>query len=113
MTERQPGDTVDVQIRGARVVESETMWIELRYDHKQYSVGLRPDVDAVTITRAAPPEWPPQAGDTWRTAGGVRQIFAADGTLEADDPHDSGFSIPVADLDPVGATLLFRLETTA
>lgn len=108
--EYKPGEIVDIEIKGARVAK--VYGTRVLVECSGFGVTL-PSVaaDGITVTRVAPVAPAVQAGDVWRMGNGdVRQIFMAGSFLEADDPRDSGYGIPAADLDFTGAELLFRLN---
>lgn len=86
----EPGEVVDVHIKGARVVRYETP----DYDPDCLVVTLPNGADEtrlpmpswnVTVERAAPPEWPPQPGDVWRDPTGVKW-FAAEPLTGEEEP---------------------------
>ncbi len=74
MSTYQPGEIVDVTIRGARIMEPRPGLdhiLTLAYAQAEPGVWAtisltRPADDTVTIERVAPAEWPPQPGDLWR-----------------------------------------------
>lgn len=70
MSDFQPGEVVDITIKGARVLNHDTHGVLVfRYasDGEQSSARLiYPDAEGVTVERVAPAEWPPQPGDLWR-----------------------------------------------
>jgi hypothetical protein len=62
--EYRPGELVDITIRGARVRELDSLnYLSATYD--QGTLSIRPGANDVTVTRVAPPEWPPRPGDVW------------------------------------------------
>lgn len=62
----QVGELVDITINGARVEDDGTdarcLAVVIPGDIGTIDIPLGP---AVTVTRVAPPEWPPQTGDVW------------------------------------------------
>lgn len=67
MGEYQPGDLVDITIRGARITKVRDEAIEVDYG-EHWSAAVSVLADAVSIERAQPANWPPMVGDLW--AGG-------------------------------------------
>lgn len=76
MSDYQPGEIVDVTIRGARVQDVFLAGVVLRLppDGETFEVPL---CDEITVERVAPEQWPPQPGDVWATPAGVT-LFAVD-----------------------------------
>lgn len=68
MSAYQPGEIVDITIRGARVGHlAANGFLNVFVDGVPLTVDL---VDAVTVERRAPAEWPPRPGDLWRDRNG-------------------------------------------
>lgn len=69
-----PGEIVDVTIKGATVCD--TTGSSPPNIHFTVETGLNVswsmplNHDAITVTRLAPPEWPPRQGDLWRDKHG-------------------------------------------
>ncbi|HEY9476523.1 MAG TPA: hypothetical protein VIS06_22075 [Mycobacteriales bacterium] len=88
----QPGEIVDITIKGARVEshDGDGMIVNLGGTARiTIPVVLPSDSATVTVEGVAPAEWPPQPGDLWRSADG-RVWFAAD---RADYNYDSADQI--------------------
>jgi hypothetical protein len=77
----QPGEIVDITIKGARVKEVKGYGDGnghcLKFEYALPSGDMMPDAvfidaDAVTVERGAPAEWPPQPGDEWAGPKGER-----------------------------------------
>jgi hypothetical protein len=94
MSDFQPGEIVDITIKGVRPVRIRTEGHDndvIRtaqvaiYDSsgKAYHTVLPLEWDTVTVERRAPAEWPPQPGDLWRRDDTDDLYFAA-------DVHDDG-----------------------
>ncbi|MGI5418689.1 hypothetical protein [Actinomadura luteofluorescens] len=79
MSERlKPGEYVDVAIKGVRVVEQdEHGCVTVRADAHDGGPAHWPMPPQAAVSRVAPAEWPPRAGDLWRDRHGV-VWFAAD-----------------------------------
>lgn len=73
MTDFKPGDIVDITIKGARIAQAEarngkTVLIVEPYGEQGTSFTFALSNERFSVTpRATPAEWPPQAGDVWRT----------------------------------------------
>ncbi len=92
MPDFQPGEIVDIAIKGARIARSvEGWWIVVDDGHgNEFRIP-----HASSITRVAPAEWPPLKNDVWRDRTGdlyIGRAFAAgpalfgvDGEHDADD----------------------------
>lgn len=94
MTDYQPGELVDITIRGARVLTPRPgqpdslnvayaepnpgVWAAVQFDHP----------DKIEVTRVAPTEWPPQPGDLWRDRQGTTH-FGISYSPDYDDKADS------------------------
>lgn len=88
MAEYREGELIRVEIEG-RVVLDDDGRLEISYGSPSVQWGLivRPDQPGVTVTRVAPPEWPPIPLDVWVDAEG--RPWSCDGapdrlTLPAD-----------------------------
>lgn len=72
----KPGEIVDITIKGARVdgvaPDLNLLAVDLTPQISPGSVQALdlPLADNVTVERAAPAEWPPRAGDLWRSTRG-------------------------------------------
>jgi hypothetical protein len=87
-----PGEVVDITIRGVRVggrgVPQDPRrlcvdlgpWDDGVNQGREWFLTIPASVDSVTITRVAPPEYPPRAGDLWRDGNG-RLWFVAYGAV--------------------------------
>lgn len=94
-TQFQPGEIVDITIRGARIVEPRHnqdtsltvaltevlpgVWSTLRIDH--------PHDERITIDRVAGADWPPKPGEIWRSEA---QGYARDYFVRAHQCADPG-----------------------
>jgi hypothetical protein len=101
------GELIDVQIKGARVgaINDSGMLVQLS-DLIQVDLPLPLPNNGVTVTRVAPAEWPPLAGDLWANANGVK-VFAQDHMLHT----SNGFQFGSAEeaLESIGPmTLVYR-----
>jgi hypothetical protein len=101
------GELIDVQIKGARVdaINDSGMLVQLS-DLIQVDLPLPLPNNGVTVTRVAPAEWPPVAGDLWANANGVK-VFAQDHMLHT----SNGFQFGSAEeaLESIGPmTLVYR-----
>jgi hypothetical protein len=86
MSEFKPGEIVDITIKGARVGhESTDGFLGVFVNGVPLTVDL---VDAVTVERVAPAEWPPRPGDLWKDRDGFLH-FAASYSPDYDDAEDS------------------------
>jgi hypothetical protein len=77
-----PGEVVDITIRGVRVggrgmpqdpgrlCVDLGPWDDGVNQGREWFLTIPSSVDAVTVTRVAPPEYPPRAGDLWRDRDG-------------------------------------------
>lgn len=66
----QPGELVDIIIRGARVVQlARPGYLRVDLDTGP-QLAIMADHPAVTVERVAPAEWPPRPGDVWRDRDG-------------------------------------------
>lgn len=75
MSEFQPGEIVNITIKGARIEEPTDEVGNLEYT---YPAGLSrfegvvvPLAESVTVERVAPAGWPPQPGDLWKDRDGT------------------------------------------
>ena len=69
MTTYQLGEIVDITIKGVRVTEVATAadgHLVMAAETGLVGLNVYPDDPAVTVTRVAPPDWPPRPGDLWR-----------------------------------------------
>lgn len=68
------GEVVDVRIGRGRVLEfddktkSLTIALPAGTDGRYREVHVFVDMPTVSVTRVAPPQWPPVPGDVWRSA---------------------------------------------
>jgi hypothetical protein len=78
----QPGEIVDITIKGARVVRVITEGHDgdvtpildltiLGPDGSHYYTQLPADWSSVTVERVTPEHWPPRPGDVWTEADGT------------------------------------------
>lgn len=68
--EYQPGEILNVELRGVRVnhmTSQDRVVIRLGDD----LILIDPALPETTITRVAPPEWPPRQGDVWVDRDGL------------------------------------------
>ena len=85
-TRFEPGEIVDITIKGARVEEptDDQGNLEFTYSGDEGLVSFEgvvvPLADAVTVKRVAPPEWPPQIDDLWRDRLGILWFGTRDGS---------------------------------
>lgn len=81
MSTFQPGEIVDITIKGARVEHVTTEGFDgdatkvaqvvvYDADGRPYYITFPPSWDTVAVERRAPAEWPPRAGDLWRDRAG-------------------------------------------
>jgi len=77
MSNYQPGEIVDITIRGARILPPSYPGAPLRVAYHEVSPGVQStitipyaDSDAVTVERVTPAQWPPRPGDLWRDSAG-------------------------------------------
>lgn len=101
MSNYQPGEIVDVTIRG-RILPPKYEGEPLQVAYHEVSPGVQatieirhPDAGSVTVERVAPPEWPPRPGDLWRDSAG-RVWFGID-TTDYDD--SDGIRVEMASPD--------------
>lgn len=90
----QPGEIVDITIKGARVEEptDDQGNLEFTYSGDEGLVSFEgvvvPLADAVTVERVAPAEWPPRPGDLWRDRDGdAWYALLVDDDDMADEPY--------------------------
>ncbi|MEU8278171.1 hypothetical protein ACFYOK_37610 [Microbispora bryophytorum] len=79
MADFQVGEVVDITIKGARVKEvcyhGDGNGPDVRFtyeakDGEAWPNAVWADAPTVTVTRVAPAEWPPRAGDLWHDCAG-------------------------------------------
>lgn len=91
-TEFTVGELVDITVKGARVTNTYPV-SRLNNDRYQMlvadysegearSIAVNLNASAVSVTRAAPPNWPPLVGDIWADQDDDEWIVTA--------PHDDG-----------------------
>lgn len=85
----QPGEIVDITIRGARVLKltnptGRILSVEYQDPNPPEDgtcrASLIMDSPAITVERVAPAEWPPQIGDLWRDSYGNLWFISRDPT---------------------------------
>lgn len=107
MSSFQPGDVVDITIRGAKVSFACSDTIEVDID--DYRHTIYPECPGVTVTRRAPQ---PQAGELWEHPKHGRMLFTDfSGDLWAWDMQESGHAL--SGLDMSGARRLYPLPVPA
>ena len=85
MSTYQPGEVVDIAIKGARVGHpAANGFLNVFVDGVPHTIDL---VDAVTVERRAPADWPPRPGDIWAGPANERW-FAVRYYGDFDDPKD-------------------------
>ncbi|MBA9003702.1 hypothetical protein [Thermomonospora cellulosilytica] len=87
-----PGEYVDIAVRNARVVrvgqdDIGRSFLEVAHGELNTLTSVELDDVFVTITRAAPAEWPPRPGDLWRDREG-RLHFASAYAPDYDNAED-------------------------
>jgi len=73
MGDFKPGDTVDVYITGAKVVEQNKVWVKVSYPCMggadfpgEWIAQIDTDSPNVNVCLVTPVDWPPVPGDLWR-----------------------------------------------
>lgn len=104
MTDYQPGEIVEITIRGARVdrLDSAKNQRFMVGDDDELWLAL-PLSEAVTIERFAPAEWPPQPGDVWLDRDG-NPWFGCWYCLDPDSPDPAW--VPFVDSDGAAIAVL-------
>lgn len=76
MSDFQPGDIVDITIKGVRIERVTPMnhgpsILQIAHPSAPGNgFDLSPDAPGITVERTAPENWPPQLGDTWADRDG-------------------------------------------
>lgn len=105
----QPGEVVDVTIKGARVTDwhpqIDELTVEYDGDANSETTTFELSSDQVTVERVAPAEWPPRPGDLWHDRNRC-PWFAADIHDPAETDEENIVLVPVFELagfapDPV------------
>ena len=102
------GELVDITIRGARVsdrhVQDKHLWLGVDGDAFYLPVRMLANA-TVTVSHAAPKEWPPQPGDVWVNAHGA-VLFASGGEFQDQlwmrDATGNVFEQPATALEHMG-----------
>jgi hypothetical protein len=82
----QPGDVVDITIKGVRIADDQQSALALILDEHGDVYAMPPQA---AIEHVAPPEWPPLPGDVWREIHADGAIWFAQRYLpEYDDAKD-------------------------
>lgn len=113
MSALQPGDVVDVEIRGARVVEAAGDYLSFDYGDggEHFRTGVRVDAESVEVSHVASAQWPPMPGEVWRVDADAytRDYFVRSHNCT----HDEGTCFAAVELiDPDGGERPYPLETT-
>lgn len=129
MSDYQPGEIVNVEIEGARVVGvgdaglGPYLRIAVTVNGHEGVSGVLVAADGVTVTSVAPAtptlpaEWPPQPGDLWRDASGcllfARDLFEGDVSM-APEAGICDEETPASAWETFGPlTLVHREHTTS
>jgi hypothetical protein len=94
----QPGEIVDIVIRGARVLNCDggSLVYEYREGARTDREEVQHEFSAVEITRLVPAEGPPKAGELWEDAHGVRYLateYAGGIRLHSGAPGGTGYEV--------------------
>lgn len=81
MADFQPGEIVDIVIKGGRIDAIEKNWVHVVMPTGTTARVELTDHEGVRITRVAPAEWPPQPGDIWGDGADERYFVRDNNTL--------------------------------
>lgn len=79
MSDYQPGDIVDITIKGARVSRFDATddLLTIGYGDHNFATTLDIRPTVAVVERVAPPKWPPRPGDLWRDGHGILWFASA------------------------------------
>ncbi|SEG44295.1 hypothetical protein SAMN04489712_105244 [Thermomonospora echinospora] len=81
MTRFLPGEIVNITITGGRIDEVSKNGIHVVLPNGTTATVELSNLEAVTVERVAPAEWPPQPGDLWRTERQPYFAMYSDGAM--------------------------------